>query len=135
MPVVQEWYRARAPQEHRLNTTNPTADWRYDNLKHLRGATFRYAKYKAPTSDWDHDHCKGCWAKFAEFDGPDILHEGYVSAKPYEPTPESEFIIRARKEGKRVIPKPAVDGFTLHWVCPLCFEDFRGVLGLRLEPE
>jgi hypothetical protein len=114
---------------------NSIADWRYENVKHLQGAVFRYAKYKAPTIDWDHDHCNGCWAKFAEFDDTDILHEGYVSAKPYEPTPEPEFITQARQKGKHPISQPVLDGFTLQWLCPGCFDDFREVLGFRLEPD
>jgi hypothetical protein len=31
---------------------NSIADWRYNNVKHLQGALFRHAKYKAPTIDW-----------------------------------------------------------------------------------
>jgi hypothetical protein len=114
---------------------NSIADWRYDNLKYLQGAVFRYAKYKAPTIDWDHDHCNGCWAKFAEFDSTDTLHEGYVSAKPYEPAPEPEFITLAKEQGKRPISQPVLDGFTLQWLCPRCFDDFRGALGFRLERD
>ncbi len=117
-----------------MHKSNPSDDWRYDNLKCLQGRTFRYAKYKAPTSDWNHDHCNGCWATFAEFDGTDIFHDGYVSAKPYEPAPEPEFIIQAKKQGMHCIPAPVVDGFTLHWVCAQCFEDFRSALRLKLEP-
>ena len=111
------------------------ADWRYDNVKHLKGAIFRHTKYRAPTIDWDHDHCDGFWAKFAEFDGKDILHEGYVSARPYEPGPEPEFIIQARNQGKQPISEPVVDGFTMRWLCARCFEDFRCALGFGLEPD
>jgi hypothetical protein len=114
---------------------NSIADWRYDNVKHLQGAVFRYAKYTAPTIDWDHDHCNGCWAKFAEFDGAGILHEGYVSAKACEPTSEPEFIAKERQQGKRPISQPVLDGFTLQWLCPHCFDDFRGPLGFRLESD
>ena len=114
---------------------NSIADWRYENAKRLQGATFRYSKYKAPTIDWDHDHCNGCWAKFAEFDDTDVLHEGYVSAKSYEPTPEPEFITQARQQGKHPISQPVLDGFTLQWLCPRCFDDFRGILGFRLERD
>jgi len=114
---------------------NSIADWRYDNVKHLQGALFRHAKYEPPAIDWDHDHCTGCWAKFGEFDGTDILHAGYVSARPHEPTPEPEFITQARKQGKRPISQPVLDGFILQWLCPRCFDDFRGALGFRLEPD
>jgi len=36
------------------------------SLSHYRGFVFRWQIYKALTPDWDHDHCKGCWARFAE---------------------------------------------------------------------
>jgi hypothetical protein len=114
---------------------NSIADWRYDNLKYLQGAVFRYAKYKAPTIEWDHDHCNGCWVTFSELDGTGVLHEGYVSSKPYEPTPEPEFITQAREQGKRPISQPVLDGLTLQWLCPRCFDDFRGALGFRLESD
>jgi hypothetical protein len=107
-------------------------DWRYDSLKSLQGATFRFAKYRAPSDEWDHDHCTGCWAKFADFDGPDILHEGYVHAEPYEPKPEPEFITESKEMGMRCIPAPSVNGCKLHWVCSSCFNDFRDEFGFNL---
>jgi hypothetical protein len=110
-------------------------DWRDDNLKHLQGAAFRFAEYKAPTDDWDHDHCIGCWAKFADFDGPDILHVGYVHDRPYEPKPEPEFITQSREQGMRCIRAPLVKGCDLNWLCIRCFNDFRGRLGFTLEPS
>ena len=51
-------------------------------LRYYQGATFRFTKYVAPCEDWRCDHCAGCWAKFAEYDGSDTLHEGYVTAVP-----------------------------------------------------
>ena len=110
-----------------------STDWRFDRLKWLQGCTFRLVKYHAPSDDWDHDHCNGCWAKFADFHGPDILHEGYVYTKPYEEGPEPEFITQCRQQGMHCVPQPAVDGLELQWVCPRCFEDFRELLGFRLE--
>ena len=50
--------------------------WRLFYLKHLEGLAFRLLHYQAPTAEWDHDHCFGCNAKFAEFDDPEIEHEG-----------------------------------------------------------
>jgi hypothetical protein len=52
------------------------ADWRLENVKRFKGARFWRKPYTMPSPSWDHDHCIGCWAKFAEFDGPDIQHEG-----------------------------------------------------------
>jgi hypothetical protein len=114
---------------------NPhSADWRYDRLKWLQGCTFRFLEYHAPSKEWDHDHCAGCWAKFADFDGPDILRKGFVYAEPYEVGPEPGFITQLMEEGMRCIPQSAVDGFELHWICPQCFEDFRVLLRLSLKP-
>jgi hypothetical protein len=110
-----------------------STDWRYDNIQHLHGATFRLAQYKAPSADWDHDHCKGCWATFADFDGTGILHEGYVTASPDEGAPEPEFITRCKERGMACVPQPTVNGALLHWVCPECFEGFRRELGFQLE--
>jgi len=110
-------------------------DWRYDNLKHLQGATFRFTTYEASTNDSDHDHCRGCWAKFADFEGPDILHEGYVHAKPFEPRPESEFVTECSARGMRCIPQPLLKGCQLNWLCSQCFNDFRESLGFSLLAE
>ena len=85
-------------------------DWRYDNIEYLQGATFRLAKYKAPSADWDHDHCSGCWAKFADFDGTDILHEGYFAACPDKETSEPEFVSRCTDQGMACIQQPTVNG-------------------------
>jgi hypothetical protein len=60
MGSAQEW------KEHRLKM-----------LEHLRASTF--ADYTAPSPEWDHDHCAGCWATFAQFDGPEILHRGHFT--------------------------------------------------------
>ena len=79
-----------------------TDDWRLTGQeRYLQGASFRRKPYTAPRPDWDHDHCAGCWAKFAEFDGPDILHEGYATCDDY--------------------PK----GARYEWVCKCCFDDLR----------
>jgi len=32
--------------------------------------------YRAPSKDWDHDHCEFCYATFAEHDLPGVLHAG-----------------------------------------------------------
>lgn len=55
-------------------------DWRLQGQEqNLKGVTLYWKKYKAHRESWDHDHCEFCWAKFAEFDGPDIIHEGYTT--------------------------------------------------------
>ena len=57
-------------------------DWRLENVKLYKGARGRFQRkqYIQFSETWDHDHCIGCWAKFAEFERPDIQHEGYVNA-------------------------------------------------------
>jgi hypothetical protein len=94
--------------------TSPN-DWRFDLLKRYRGAIFRKAKYERLTDDWDHDHCEGCFAKFGDVQGPEILREGYVSAHPYDGSPAPEFITKLRDQGKRRVPAPIVDGCTIIW--------------------
>jgi len=59
-----------------------------ESLKDYQGAAFRFIKYVAPSEDWRKDHCAGCWATFAEYDGSDILHERYVTSVPYDETPD-----------------------------------------------
>jgi hypothetical protein len=88
-------------------------------LKDYQGATFRFTKYAAPSEKWKSDHCAGCWAKFAEYDGQDILHEGYVATVDYNETPDDS--------------QPFVDGTTLIFVCARCFNKCRGPLDFRVE--
>ncbi|MBV8549682.1 MAG: hypothetical protein JOY54_00155 [Acidobacteriaceae bacterium] len=107
-------------------------DWRYANIEYLEKATFRLDTYTALSPECDHDHCSGCWAEFANFDGPEILHEGYVTAIPSKETPEPEFITQCTAQGMTCVPQPGVDGYQLHWVYPECFDDFRELLGFKL---
>ena len=80
-------------------------DWRADNARHLKGLTLRWRKYAKWSETWEHDHCAGCWAKFAEFEGPDILHEGYAT--------DSEW------KGR--------EGYD--WICADCFRDLKDEMG------
>jgi hypothetical protein len=73
-------------------------DWRLTNQeKYLKGATLVWRTYHAPRSDWDHDHCSFCWAKFMERELPDTLQAGYCTPDEY------------------------------YWVCKQCFDDFADV--------
>ena len=89
--------------------TNPDKQWRIDNAEHLRGVRLKLQTYAQWRDDWDHDHCAGCWAKFAEFEGPDILHQGYATTSDY--------------------PK----GARYAWVCKQCVTDLRKDMGWILE--
>jgi hypothetical protein len=83
--------------------------WRVDAGRHLKRATLVRARWKAASDDWDHDHCSCCGAKFAEWDGPEILHEGYTTTDGHE------------------------HGAGYHWVCESCFNDLRSEMEWQLE--
>ncbi|AWN53717.1 hypothetical protein [Methylobacterium sp. 17Sr1-1] len=86
-------------------------DWRLDNASHLKGLRLQFRRYTRWSETWDHDHCAGCWATLAEFDGPDILHEGYATCDDYE------------------------RGACAEWVCAQCFNDLKDNLGWTTLPE
>lgn len=77
-------------------TANPDKQWRIDNASHLKGAQLRFRHYTRWSESWDHDHCTACWAKFAEFDGPDIQHEGYATQNDYPKGSSYEWICQTR---------------------------------------
>ena len=63
-------------------------DSRLQRLKtqsYLRGVRFHHMVYRAYRPGWDHDHCVGCWAKFAEHgsDLESIEREGYTTGDDY----------------------------------------------------
>lgn len=66
-----------------------------DHLQFLKNSTFNWERYKQPISNWGHEHCEFCGAKFMETDVGDVLREGWVSQ----------------------------DGD--HWVCAICFEGHK----------
>ena len=102
-----------------------------DRLEHLRASSFQLADYTPPTAEWDHDHCVGCWTKFANFDAPDVLHSGYFTFVQFEDEPleEPPLIQQARESGCDVMKKPD----TKEWVCQECFEEFRKTLDWKLK--
>jgi hypothetical protein len=79
----------------------PENDLRLWNTRLLIGQKFRWKNYTKPRPDWDHDHCSGCTAKFAEFEGPEILHEGYAVTEACE------------------------KGADYYWVCASCFDALK----------
>jgi hypothetical protein len=81
-------------------------DWRLDNARHLRGLALLRRPYMKWSESWDHDHCAACWAKFAEFEGEGIQHEGYATPPGYH--------------GER-------EGYD--WVCITCFDDLKNEMG------
>ena len=114
MSTAEEW------KQHKLKS-----------LEHLKASTFTFADYTPPDAEWDHDHCEGCWAKFALFDAPEILHSGYFTSVELEGefTEEPELIKQARESGRNVLAKPD----TKEWLCPECFHAFRMELAWKLK--
>jgi hypothetical protein len=109
-------------------------EWKHHKLKsleRLRAMTFTFADYRPPSAGWDHDHCEGCLATFAVFDAPEILRSGYFTTVQFGDglTKEPEFIKQARESGREVLAKPDAK----QWVCPDCFQEFRGALDWKLE--
>ena len=71
-------------------------DWRLQGQEnYLLDAVLHFATYRAPSPEWDHDHCEFCWAMFTELSVPEALKEGYTTDDEYR------------------------------WICPQCFKDFR----------
>jgi hypothetical protein len=75
--------------------------WRIDSASRLKGQRLQLCRYTKWSESWDHDHCAACFAKFAEYEGRDIQHEGYATCEDY------------------------VKGARYEWVCRRCFEELR----------
>lgn len=76
--------------------SNPDPDWRLAGQEaYLRGAKVVFQRYRAPSTDWDHDHCDFCWEKFSVESKPGVHNEGYAT------------------ENRK------------HWICKQCLADFR----------
>lgn len=111
-----------------------------ERLRHYRGFVFRWQLYKALSPSWDHDHCGGCSARFAERpeEWNDEVHtEGWVTLWPVTSTAEQEAEVVAnwRSAGQVLVPSPKRRGFQLDWLCPKCFEACRQELGFVIEPD
>jgi hypothetical protein len=89
----------------KLIAPNPADQWRVDFAHRLAGVKRHKRQYARYSETWDHDHCAACMAKFAELDGPDILHEGYATGDD------------------------DVKGANYEWVCAKCFTELQPVLG------
>jgi hypothetical protein len=84
-----------------MDTPDPDKQWRIDNAARLKGQRLAFHRYTQPSETWDHDHCAACWVKFAEFEGPDILHHGFATGADYQ------------------------HGALYEWVCETCFKDLK----------
>ena len=109
-------------------------EWKKHKLSQLsrfKGKLFQASDYSAPSTDWDHVHCEGCTATFAEFDGPEILHSGYftICESGIDDSKTPEFIVEMQEQGCEVMAKPDVKSR----ICKECFQEYRAILNLRLE--
>jgi hypothetical protein len=62
------------------------SDWRLQGQdRYLKGVTLIHRRYRRyfKDSNWDHDHCEFCRAKFMEEDYPKVLHIGYATTDEY----------------------------------------------------
>jgi hypothetical protein len=78
-------------------------DWRLmGQERYLQGVKLEWKEWHQTRDNWDHDHCEFCFAKFMDYDSPDILHWGYTDSEEYR------------------------------WVCKTCFEDFKEMFEWKL---
>jgi len=111
-----------------------------ETLRQYRGFVFRWQAYKILSPDWNHDHCNGCSARFAERPegwGHAVQTEGWVTLWPTRRTSkeEQEIVAKWRAEGKVLVPSPKLGGFQLDWLCPKCFEACRQELAFVIDSE
>ena len=78
------------------------SDWRTSNARALKGASL--IRHAFHPHERDHENCSGCWAKFSEEGGSDVLNEGYSTYTEYD------------------------------WVCGNCYEELRGTMQWKLAP-
>ncbi len=119
--------------------TDLSREFRVRFLSCYRGFVFRWQRYRTLSSNWNHDHRKGCSARFAERpdEWADPVHtEGWVTLWPVANTgqTEEELVSKWRAAGKTLVPSPKLRGFQLDWLCPKCFETCRQELGFVVDP-
>jgi hypothetical protein len=99
-------------------------DWRLEMAEEpwMYDAKFRWARFHAPSPDWDHEHCVLCGQKFADADSDDVLREGYLAQPSGAGSEvESEEARTTYTDDLRIVAAPTDDV----WVCPTCFRDFQ----------
>jgi hypothetical protein len=80
-------------------------DWRIRNqAKYLKAEILKWAKWKTPKPDWDHDHCEFCSQKFSDNPGhTNAVKYGYTTADKY------------------------------YWICKKCFSDFKKLFEWKVK--
>ena len=96
---------------------------------------FRRQKWKLLSSEWDHDHCRGCGARFAanpvDWKGK-VYTEGWVTLLPGS---EKNVDPPRLVEGYLAVPSPKLDGFQSDWLCPECFDTCKDKLEFVVAPS
>jgi hypothetical protein len=108
------------------------------SLQHYRGFVFRWQTYRQLSPEWSHDHCGGCWARFAEHpeEWSDVVHTaGWVTLWQARDKPNSPFIADGKAAGYLFVPSPKPGGFQLDWLCPDCFAACRDPLEFVVDPD
>jgi hypothetical protein len=83
-------------------------DWRLQGQeRYLRGRILHWAVWSSDRDVWDHDHCDFCMAKI--WDRCDA-NDDHVQYKAAWVTDDKN-----------------------HWICPVCFDDFRQRFGWIVE--
>jgi hypothetical protein len=119
-------------------------DWqlyKFEQLSEVRGHTFSRRDYKPLSTEWEHEHCLGCWAKFVDSsyyapnDDHEIYHDGFVTyaKSDWTAASEAEVEAEAKQKGLNVTIQPSVNGQFEIWVCMKCFEQFRDHLDFKLS--
>ena len=117
-------------------SSRSSKDQLLNSLSQYRGFVFRWQRWEQLSPDWDHDHCHGCWARFAarpeEWQGL-VQTEGWVTLWPADETAD-KLVTELRENGYVCVPSPKPAGFQIDWICPECFETVRQDLELTINP-
>jgi hypothetical protein len=73
--------------------------------EYQRGVCWEWRWWTEREPGWNHDHCIGCWATFADIDGPDYLRAGYTTRAEHR------------------------NGAGYWWLCEKCFDEHKMRLG------
>lgn len=98
-----------------------------DSAEFLRGATFRWMKWRQIQKDWTHDHCAICHAYIREDALSGDYSEAFATPVPTEPS-------EARRGDRCIhVPAPVENGAAWHWVCVRCFESLKERFDWKIE--